>query len=324
MQRQGNDGREPSENGADLRDAPVRILLVEDEDGDAYLVRHMLAEERLSLCTIAGRTTTLRDATTVLGRERFDAVLLDLNLPDSWGLDTVRALCGHCTEAPVVVLTGLRDEELARRSIREGAQDFLVKGEFDGRLLVKTVRHAIERHRLRTRLEELTPKLSAAAPPEADTDPLTGLYGRRLFLELAKQQLKLARRHKRSLTLFLFDIDRLKAISDGFGRSAGDQVVVEMGDLLRQTCRDSDILARVGEDKLVALAIDAGNGAPIEGRLQSNWAARRVAAGRPFPLRYSCGRTTVLPEQDCSPEGMLQMAAQAMLAGKRKNRDAGC
>ncbi len=300
----------------------MRLLLVEDSDGDAYLIRQLLIQERLSLYAIGYHATFLAEALEVLEREEFDAVLLDLNLPDSWGIETVRKVCQRHPSLPVVVLTGLQDEELARGALREGAQDFLAKGELDGRLLVKTVQHARERHALRCRLEQTLAQARDCNAAEACTDPRTGLFTRRMFTELARQQLKVARRNGTALTLFLLDIDGLAAINEAHGKDVGDQAVRDMADLLRRTCRESDILARVGGDKFVALAIDAQDVAAIERRLRTAWYARSEELDRPYSLRYSFGSTTVIPGPDSTPEMLLQQAAQAMLATKQQARAA--
>ena len=130
---------------------PVHILLVEDNRGDARLIREMLAEAgaaRFEL-TQAGR---LDEALKCLDRASVDVVLLDLGLPDSQGLDSFSRLHREAPEAPVLVLTGLDDEELATKAVRAGAQDYLVKGQLDGHLVARAIRYAIERQRVEVAL----------------------------------------------------------------------------------------------------------------------------------------------------------------------------
>jgi PAS domain S-box-containing protein len=130
---------------------PLRVLLVEDNPADARLVEEMLKETGPTPISLvhAGR---LRQALNYLQSEGFNAVLLDLSLPDSAGLDTFVTARKAAPGAPIVVLTGLLDEEVAVRAVREGAQDYLVKGQVDGPLLYHSIRYAIERHRVEDEL----------------------------------------------------------------------------------------------------------------------------------------------------------------------------
>ncbi|MHB9038679.1 MAG: AAA family ATPase [Armatimonadota bacterium] len=123
----------------------LRVLMVEDNPGDARLLREFLGEVddvRFEL-TQAER---LSDALQYLGKQSFDAVLLDLRLPDSQGIDTFIQIYQTAPQVPIVVLTGLYDEKLAVEAVENGAQDYLVKGHVDGASLCRALRFAIARH----------------------------------------------------------------------------------------------------------------------------------------------------------------------------------
>lgn len=124
----------------------LRILLVEDNPGDARLIREMLAEADLVHCELV-HADSVTEAVAALASGPVDAVLLDLSLPDAQGLDTLERVRTDASETPIVVLTGLGDDGVALRAVREGAQDYLVKGEFGERALVRSLRYAIERSR---------------------------------------------------------------------------------------------------------------------------------------------------------------------------------
>lgn len=133
--------------------SPIRVLLVEDNPGDVVLIRQMLAEDprhRFEPIDVP----RLADARDRLDRGGFGAVLLDLSLPDSWGLESFRAVRGLAPELPIVVLTGLDDEALAVEAVQEGAQDYLVKGQTDGRRLAHALSYALGRHQRQRLLEE--------------------------------------------------------------------------------------------------------------------------------------------------------------------------
>jgi two-component system cell cycle sensor histidine kinase/response regulator CckA len=131
---------------ARTRDASLRnVLLVEDSRVDARLVIGMLSAQGEGLqCT---HVEKLADAIETLQNKHQDVVLLDLNLPDSSGYDTFFNIFRAVPKAAVLVLSSSEDEELAVRTVREGAQDYLVKGSFDARLLLRSIRYAFERRR---------------------------------------------------------------------------------------------------------------------------------------------------------------------------------
>jgi len=129
-----------------MGDKTIRVLLVEDNPGDVRLVQEGIREAGGGEFRLV-RVGRLADALRHLKREHFDAVLLDLSLPDSHGLDTFLDAHSEAPGVPIVVLTGLGDETLAVEAVRQGAQDYLTKGEVDGSQLVRAVRYAIERHR---------------------------------------------------------------------------------------------------------------------------------------------------------------------------------
>lgn len=142
-----------------MSQATIRVLLIEDDPDDATLIAHFLSEThadeagrpRFELKT-ADRLST---GCKALAQEPFDAVLLDLVLPGGVGIEAFAKVRETRPEAPVVVLTGLKDESLALEAVRQGAQDYLLKGTIDGELLKRSLRYAIERGRLRARLENV-------------------------------------------------------------------------------------------------------------------------------------------------------------------------
>jgi PAS domain S-box-containing protein len=129
---------------------PIRVLLIEDNPGDALLVRHLLAE------SASGAFAVAHADRLAAGLQRLaagaDVVLLDLVLPDREGLAALAAVRAAAPAVPVVVMTGLEDEALGLKSLQQGAQDYLVKGRFESAALARTIRYAIERERLEASL----------------------------------------------------------------------------------------------------------------------------------------------------------------------------
>ena len=129
------------------RQADFRILLVEDDPGDVELIEILLTEVKNWAATLKN-ASTLREGIAILQKdEEIAVVLLDLSLPDEYGLDTFRQLHAQFPLLPIVVLTGNSDDRVAMQALEEGAQDYLVKGEFNGKLLVRSMQYAVERQR---------------------------------------------------------------------------------------------------------------------------------------------------------------------------------
>ncbi len=131
----------------------IRILLIEDNPGDVRLIQENLSEVR-DIDFQLEYTDCLAVGLEYLARGGIDVVLLDLSLPDSFGLGTIEKVHFHDLTVPIVVLTSIADEEYAITSVRKGAQDFLIKGEFDSVLLGRIMRYAIERKRTELELKE--------------------------------------------------------------------------------------------------------------------------------------------------------------------------
>jgi diguanylate cyclase (GGDEF)-like protein/PAS domain S-box-containing protein len=122
----------------------IRVLLIEDSPDDARLIQVLLGKATEATFVIT-HENRLGKGLAQLRQDRFDVVLLDFSLPDSFGLDTFLSVHETAPRVPVIVLTSLDDDELAAHAVREGAQDYLVKREVDTRLLVRSIRYAIAR-----------------------------------------------------------------------------------------------------------------------------------------------------------------------------------
>jgi serine phosphatase RsbU (regulator of sigma subunit) len=133
--------------------AARRLLLVEDDEGDAFLVRELLDEADASRDVTWVRS--LAEARTAMAESRFDCVLMDLGLPDATGLDALRDVLDEAADTAVLVLTGLADEQSGTAAMAAGAQDYLVKGQVDGELLTRSIRYAVERKRADEQLRRL-------------------------------------------------------------------------------------------------------------------------------------------------------------------------
>ncbi len=287
----------------------TKVLLIEDNPGDARLIKEMLIENQEShpsfSLEIVGK---LGEAILKLDQEKFDMALVDLSLPDSHGLEIIQKLRDHSGDLPIIVLTGLDDNEVAVQAVKKGAGDFLVKGQITSGALVRAIRHSIERHKVQSDLRDL-----------AVLDELTGVYNRRGLLTFGRLQLKEVQKLDKQASLFFMDLDGLKKINDTGGHQEGDQSLVAMGEVLRKAFRDTDTIGRIGGDEFAVLTMgDPAHAELMKGRLSDQLAqcnARRN--GRP-PLAFSVGVVPVDPEHPTSFEELVEQADHAMYINKRK------
>jgi diguanylate cyclase (GGDEF)-like protein len=289
----------------------IRVLLIEDNPGDARLIQEMLAEAegiRFELECVDNLSTGIDR----LAKGSIDVIFLDLSLPDSQGLATLHKVLTLPMELPIiVVLTGTDDEALAAQAIRAGAQDYLIKGQIDSNLLVRAIRYAMERHQTQMVLRGL-----------ALIDELTGLYNRRGFLSIGGQHLKLADRAKREMVLLFADFDHLKQINDTLGHREGDQALIETASILSDTFRKSDLIARLGGDEFAVLAIEAhkNNAERLTTRLQKNLDAYNAGENRSYKLSLSVGVSFYDPEDPCFIGELLDRADRSMYELKHEKQ----
>ncbi|MBI3330001.1 MAG: response regulator, partial [Nitrospinae bacterium] len=145
-----------------MKDEPITVLLIEDNPGDARLLREMVVGVRGAQFELEW-ADRLSAGLEGLARGGIDVVLLDLSLPDSQGVDTIVRVQAQAPGVPIVVLTSLDDESLTLKALQEGAQDYLVKGSMDSKSLLRSLRYAIERHRMLAQLEKTNAELRRLA-----------------------------------------------------------------------------------------------------------------------------------------------------------------
>jgi diguanylate cyclase (GGDEF)-like protein/PAS domain S-box-containing protein len=153
------------------------------------------------------------------------------------------------------------------------------------------------------------------------TDELTQLYNRRGFMTHAEQQIKLADRKKRPISILFVDLDGMKDINDGLGHKMGDQALVETAAILNNTFRKADIIARLGGDEFAVLAVetDENTASVMMERLQKNIREFNEQTGLPFKLAMSTGISMYDPEEPCALEQVLERADDQMYKMKRAN-----
>jgi DNA-binding response OmpR family regulator len=138
----------------------LKVLLIEDNPGDAFLMKFYLGESTSPVFHVS-HSEDVKGGLELLAKEKFDIILSDMNLPDSFGVETIKSILTKYPGNLVIVLTGLTDEEVGLETVRYGAQDFLVKGKFDGKVLISSVMFSFERFKLNKQIDHVSKQLDA-------------------------------------------------------------------------------------------------------------------------------------------------------------------
>jgi diguanylate cyclase (GGDEF)-like protein len=289
----------------------IKTLFVEDDPDYALLVKMYLIHQKDPAFEVVWVDTLGKGLELLAKGQPFDIILADLNLPDSSSINTFWALQQHGGTLPVVVVTAFPDEKVAMQAVRNGAQDYLVKGDVTGKIIARVLVYALQRHKMQEELKSL-----------ALTDELTGLGNRRAFVTLAQHHIKLSQRTHKGFWIFLADLDGLKKINDGYGHAAGDQALVAVAQALLNTFRQSDVVARIGGDEFAVLAVDAEKetGEAILARLEGNLARLNGEGKLPFPISLSIGTTYADPESSSDLNLLFEKADQALYRSKCSKR----
>jgi two-component system cell cycle response regulator len=288
---------------------PIRILLV-GEAREARRLCGLLESNGASQFRIT-HVPGMEPAAECLARKEADVLLLDIGPDQSRARAIVHAVASATPRVPTVILSESENESLAVESLQQGAQDFLAKERLDSTVLVRSLRYAIERHRLQKTLHSLTL-----------IDDLTGLHNRRGFLALAEQHLRFILRKGAALLVYL-DLDDLKWINDTYGHLVGNRALIATANILRASFRQSDILARLGGDEFCVLMTDACNDSPLQlrNRLQQRVDFTNALCTSDFRLSLSVGITEV-PAVDQPPLEELLRDVDALMYEQKRNKRA--
>ena len=270
----------------------IKILLVEDNPGDARLLDVYLKETfNTSFALIT--TDSLTKGLNLLEERKFDIVILDLSLPDSTGLDTFKKVNSHSPETPVIVLTGYEDESIGINAMKLGAQDFLVKGDVNGKELTRSINYSIERFKLLNKLSERTEDLQKERLKLADAQKLAHIgswewnidddkiaWSDELFRihvmdpkegyvpiskvyemihpadkELVREAVKKSMKRLRPFSFYYRIVLPDKSIKTLHAR--GEVIVDDFGELTGMIGTDQDVTDRLHEEELEKLALAA-------------------------------------------------------------------
>jgi diguanylate cyclase (GGDEF)-like protein len=286
---------------------PLRILLIEDSKGDAILISKVLQQAMPQIHALV-KTSTIGEALKIVSEQEFDVALLDRTLPDTRGFSGLHSIQNMSPRLPVIFLTGYKDEYLALEAIRQGAQDYLFKDQLDAHLIRRAIQYAV-----------LRKQFESVLIMRANFDMLTGLANRMLFESRLDVALTKMKRLGGIISVLLIDLDKFKLVNDTLGHIAGDKLLKEVGNRLKQSLRSYDVAARFGGDEFAILLED------ISEYQQSEIVAKKITqimatpfnlSGNELCVGVSIGVVNCNNNQDISRESLLLQADTAMYQAK--------
>ncbi|MCC7363405.1 MAG: diguanylate cyclase [Dehalococcoidia bacterium] len=289
--------------------SPLRVLIVEDDPSLARLIQLVLSQHTGQ--AIVARTGS--EALEAASRGYFQALAVDISLPDMSGFDVISRIREHSPAAGIVAVTGFVDVEVAVQAMKAGADDFLGKP-FNAEVLWHMLTKAVDNRKQRIEAEqaELYRQL-------AYTDALTGAPNRRFLDEFIEEAVLEARRHRTPLSVVYMDIDNFKLLNDYMGHEEGDIVLQRVAQALRSVVRPPASFGRFGGDEFVAVFPGAQPEAVRDavGRLRALTSSIEIRGGESsttLPARISCGIATLRSHE--SPRDLIADAEDQMYLDK--------
>jgi two-component system cell cycle response regulator len=228
----------------EIKEEMPQILLVEDTEVDAKIVEKALEDETFQMTTVKSG----KDVFSTVSLKGIDLILLDILLPDMDGFEICRRLKKEHKDIQIVIATCLDDLESKIKGVELGADDFLVKP-IIGRELKARVKTLLEK---KVHLDSLRMHYQEALG-RSQLDWLTGLYNHGYFQEFLGYELKRAAEQGFPVSLIMIDVDNFKKYNDALGHSAGDAILREMGQVVRNTIREVDFAARYGGEEFAVV-----------------------------------------------------------------------
>ncbi len=298
------------------------ILCVEDNPDDLFLLKECLtgfvggaAPYELTSCT------TIKTALATAKRDQTDLILLDLYLPDSQGFDSFTAIHSAFPEIPIVILSSLNDELIANEAVRQGAQDYLVKGTIDPWRMGRIIQYAIERHRIHRELNQANNQLEQLAL----NDPLTGLLNRRGLEQFLTQDFPRRVRGGNVSSVILIDMDNFKKINDVHGHAIGDVVLKAVAKHLSHLLRSQDHASRVGGDEFLIVLSDTriaeARRIAEKIRLTLSQSPVKTPTGQDVSYTASLGVVSIPPVDAPSIDFLLELTHETLYKSKKDGRN---
>lgn len=295
----------------------LRILLVEDDPSQAERVAVTVSQIPVSQQVHLEHVPSVAEALSKGRGQSFDAVLLDLHVADSRGMETFTAIHRNLHDVPIVILCSLEDKRAAQAALSKGAQDYIFKEELGAVSLIVTLHSAMQRHRF---VRDLRDGAGQRDPRVLTHDRITGLPNHASFQVSLGEAVALAKRHRDSFAVMFASVEA-EAGGEGPMADAGiRQLLKEIGSRLRGAVRASDTVARLSADEFAIILRDSQGsvGAVRVANKVINELGRALhIGGRAVTLRGSIG-ISLFPDDADNGDGLLTKAESAMQAARSR------
>ena len=297
------------------RESLVRVLLIEQSSVETEYLQGLLSKAHFTTHHVT-RVGSLPEALELLEVGRFDVLLIDLKQtegPELQALQRIQAITDEIG-LPIVVVTDTEEESLGLDSPDDGTPNYLIRGEFQARILIRSIQQAIDRQRMLNRIrwaEERELHLSTH-------DQLTGLPNRYLFADRLAQALHSSRRHQTWLGVLFMDLDRFKAVNETLGHAVGDQLLQVVARRLLDCMRATDTIARLSGDVFAVMlsALTKGlDAATVAQNIEDCLRPPFRLAGRELQINASMG-IAIYPEDGNDADTLMNGAETALKSAK--------
>ncbi|MBE9001745.1 MULTISPECIES: diguanylate cyclase [unclassified Nostoc] len=307
----------------------TNILIVDDTPDNLRLLTKILELQGYTI----RKSINGRMALQAAERHPPDLILLDINMPEMNGYEVCQQLKASKTteQIPIIFISALDQINDKVQAFELGGKDYITKPFQELEVLMRVRNQLLIKQQHQQLLEQnqrLEHEIQERLKAEAEvrqlslTDELTGLYNRRGFFWLANHQFKIARRTEIFCCLLFVDLDGLKQINDSLGHEIGDRAIVDTAQLLKQSFRESDVIARIGGDEFVIFVpvCSPGNTDEFRPRLQENIERFNQEHNYSYQLSISVGATQCALNENVSLEQLLEEADKLMYEHKRAKR----
>ena len=291
----------------------VHILLIEDDEDDYIILRDCLLDLEQAYKYELDWVTTYKAGLIKIQRANHDIYLIDHYLGESSGLELLKEAVQAGCQEPIIIITGKSAPEIDQAALEAGATDYLEKGQITGHVLERSIRYALERNRLLKEIRQM-----------AIHDVLTGLYNRRELNRFLSYELIKSKRYNHPFSILLIDVDNFKEINDRLGHRIGDEVLLQVAQVLLHQTRGCDLPARYGGDEFIIVLPETPAGQAWYGAERLRKMVERISipiAGESdeLAITISCG-IAEFPADAQSAEALIDLADKALYQAK----DQGC
>lgn len=291
------------------------ILLIEDDPEDIEIIREVLRSQEGTVFELK-IFNSLASAVECLKTTKVDAILTDLNLPGSKGINTFCELQNLSPNTPIVILSHLHDKELALEAMHKGAQDFLLKNIKDLEILPRILLYSIGRKKYQENLRQHINYLEYY-------DLLTGLPGRVLFIDRLNQAIAQARGSNHSVSVLSLDLDNFKRVNDTLGHAAGDELLKMVTRRLTKNIPETDSVTRIGGDGftiLLSAITHTRDAMEMANKIVESFTEPFYIHNREIVMGISMG-ISVYPDDGEDAESLVRNADTAMHRAKDDSRN---